>query len=92
MQTGKAVHEIQASKFSTSKITSLGWGVNSTDPKALQGVLGKKDLKEEVEEALNRGLKASGTHVPFDLPTDLAFLDFTDVLPKLSPLPTGGNE
>ena len=86
------MHEIQASRYSTSKVTSLGWGVNSTDPQALQGALGKKGLKEEVEEALNRGLKASGIHVPFDLPTDLAFVDFTDVLPKLSPLPMGGNE
>ena len=86
------MHEIQGGKFSASRISSLGWGLNSTDPKALKGALAEKTLKEEVEEALNRGLKASGVRIPFDLPTDLAFLDFADVLPKLSPLPMGGNE
>ena len=86
------MHEIQGGKFSTGRISSLGWGVNATDPQVLKGALAQKDVREEVEEALNRGLKVSGLQVPFDLPTDLAFLDFADVLPKLSPLPIGGNE
>ena len=81
-QTGKIVHSIDCSSYSKANICCLGWGLNFTSI--------KKDIG--LNDVLSCDNQTQGSDIPLDLPTDLAFLDVEDILPKLSVLPSSGKE
>ncbi|KAK2762196.1 hypothetical protein FQN54_001205 [Arachnomyces sp. PD_36] len=97
--TGKIVHYLPRDSSPSqpinpdAKISCVGWGVNFTDSKAAQAHLQDAEGKLSVDDLLT-----SGTHVPkiallkADLPRELALLDIESSLPKLSTLPTTGND
>lgn len=90
--TGKLMHQIDTSAYSSMQICTLGWGVNfagSRNPRA-------DAEKPKGGAVLDNGFSQKhqleiSDHLP-DLPRDLAFLEVEEVLPRLSPLSSNGKE
>ena len=76
------MHTIDCSAYSEVNICCLGWGLNYT---SIKGAV-------NLDDVFNCDNQASKFETPLDLPTDLAFLDIEDILPKLSALPAVGKE
>lgn len=88
-QTGKQVHLIDCSKYSSSRISCVGWGITFTDGHSLSRRLKNSVGSITVEDVISRNPSVK-LNAPPDLPLDLAFLDVEGSLPKLSPLSSGG--
>ena len=92
VQSGKVVHHIDCSNYSTSKICCLGWGFNFIETyKVIEQIKGAKG-KLTLRDVIDHNPKTKAIENVADLPLDLAFLDVEASLPKLSPLSTGGIE
>ena len=90
--TGKKVHQIDCSKYSKSKISCVGWGVTFTESTSLSQRLQNSKDGVTLEDVISRNPSIRSIDAFPDLPLDLAFLDVEEVLPKLSPLSSGGIE
>lgn len=90
--TGKLMHQIDFSANANSQICCLGWGVNFGDVFTLRTQTEKDGGESSLDDLLNRRNKGDKSHLASDLPRDLAFLDIEPVLPRLSPLSSGGKE
>lgn len=90
--TGKLMHQIDFTAHVNSQICCLGWGVNSGDVFTLRTTFEKVGGELTLDNLLDQRNKGDRSHLPPDLPGDLAFLDIEQVLPKLSPLSSGGKE
>lgn len=78
---------------SNAGISCIGWGANFTDSKAAQGHLQDAEGKLSVDDLLTAGSQLPKVALfKADLPRELALLDIESSLPKLSTLPTTGNE
>ncbi|KAL9035554.1 MAG: hypothetical protein Q9214_006526 [Letrouitia sp. 1 TL-2023] len=90
-QTGKMMYQLDCSAHSTAQICCLGWGYNFLDVDAVKVNIHKLRGVSNLEDVTNLGSQAKPSDFP-DLPTDLAFLDVENMMPKLSTLPAGGQE
>lgn len=97
--SGKTVHYLECHSTSSppvnsnAKISCIGWGVNFTDIKAAREYLQDAEGKLSVEDILTPGAHLpNAAQLKADLPRELALLDIESSLPKLSTLPTTGNE
>lgn len=90
--TGKLMHQIDFTAHANSQICCLGWGVNSGDVFTLRTTFEKVDGEVGLYDLLDQRNKGVKSHLPSDLPGDLAVLDIEQVLPRLSPLSSGGKE
>lgn len=90
--TGKLMHQIDFTAHVNSQISCLGWGINSGDVYTLRNTFEKVGGGLSSDNRFDQRNKAVGSHLPSDLPGDLAFLDIEQVLPRLSPLSSGGKE
>lgn len=90
--TGKLMHQIDFTAHVNSQICCLGWGVNSGDVFTLRTTFENVGGELSLDNPLDQRNKGVRSHLPSDLPGDLAFLDIEQVLPRLSPLSSGGKE
>lgn len=90
--TGKLMHQIDFTAHVNSQICCLGWGINSGDVYTLRTTFEKVGGGLSSDNLFDQRNKAARSHLPSDLPGDLAFLDIEQVLPRLSPLSSGGKE
>lgn len=81
-RTGKTVHRIDCSRYSSATITCIGWGVS----------LAEKESSLDLDDIISRTSLRKPADVPADLPRALDSLDVENLLPKLSPLSSGGVE
>lgn len=86
------MHQIDLTAHVNSQICCLGWGVNSGDAFTLRTTFDKVGGELGLDNLLDQMNKGAKSHLPSDLPGDLAFLDVEQVLPRLSPLSSGGKE
>lgn len=86
------MHQIDFTAHVDSQICCLGWGVNSGDVATLRTTFEKAGEELSLDNLLDQRNKRARSHLPSDLPGDLAFLDIEQVLPRLSPLSSGGKE
>lgn len=86
------MHQIDFSAHTKSQICCLGWGVNFGDVFTLRTQIGNVGGELSVDDLLSQRNKGDKSHLAPDLPRDLAFLDIEQVLPRLSPLSSGGKE
>lgn len=97
--SGKTVHYLTGHSASSlpanrnANISCIGWGVNFTDSKAAREYLETAEGKLSVEDILTTDAQLpNAAQLKADLPRELALLDIETSLPKLSTLPTTGNE
>lgn len=90
--TGKVTHQIDCSTYSTSQICCLGWGVSFIDSPSLSKQLESLRDKLTLNDVISGNPQIDSLDTLPDLPLDLAFLDVENLLPKLSPLSSGGIE
>lgn len=76
------------------KASCLGWGINFTDSKAAQRHLQNAAGHLSVDDLLSPNMHSSkaAAYLSADLPRELALLDISSSLPKLSTLPGTGSE
>lgn len=86
------MHQIDFTAHVDSQICCLGWGVNYGDVATLRTTSEKVSGELSLDNLLDQRNKGARLHLPTDLPGDLAFLDIEQVLPRLSPLSSGGKE
>ncbi|KAL9615153.1 MAG: hypothetical protein Q9167_000359 [Letrouitia subvulpina] len=85
------MYQLDCSAHSTAQICCLGWGYNFLDVDAVKVNIHKLRGVSNLEDVTNLGSQAKPSDFP-DLPTDLAFLDVENMMPKLSTLPAGGQD
>ncbi|KAL6720420.1 hypothetical protein ACLMJK_002342 [Lecanora helva] len=90
--TGKVIHHIDCSLYSNSQVCCLGWGLNFTDTNKVTQQIEKSSGQISLDDIISRNPRLQGSDAALDLPIDLAFLDIEALLPKLSPLSSGGIE
>lgn len=90
--TGKLMHQIDFRAHANSQICCLGWGLNYGDVLTLRTTFEKAGAELSLDNLLDQRNKGAKSHLPSDLPGDLAYLDIEQVLPRLSPLLSGGKE
>lgn len=74
-------------------VSCLGWGVSFTDSKSILQNLQDTGGKVTMDDILSSEIHLSKlTQLKADLPRELALLDIERSLPKLSTLPSTGNE
>ncbi|TQB77042.1 anaphase promoting complex subunit 4 [Monascus purpureus] len=77
-----------------AKVSCLGWGVNFTDGEAAQRHLHDASGRITIEDLLSPDthISKATAYLKADLPRELALLDITSSLPKLSTLPGTGSD
>lgn len=90
--TGKAVHQIDCSKYSNSPLCCLGWGINFTDSSKVSMQVNKLKNELTLDDIISQNPQTKAVDAVPDLPLDLAFLDVEVSLPKLSTLSSSGIE
>lgn len=90
--TGKLMQQIDFSARANSQICCLGWGVNLGDVFTSRTQTEKFGKGLSLDDLLSQRNSRGASHLASDLPRDLAFLDIEQVLPRLSPLSSGGKE
>ncbi|OAX76966.1 hypothetical protein ACJ72_08740 [Emergomyces africanus] len=76
-----------------SCVSCLGWGINFTDGKSALKSLQDAEGRLTVDDLLSTEMQLSKiAQLKADLPRELAMLDMERSLPKLSTLPSTGNE
>lgn len=74
-------------------VSCLGWGMNFTDGKSALKSLQDAEGRLTVDDLLSTEMQLSKiAQLKADLPRELAMLDMERSLPKLSTLPSTGNE
>ena len=86
------VHRVDCARYSDSQICCLGWGVNFTDNDTLSIQLEKLKPHLNLEDIVNQNPEIKAFDIPPDLPKELMSLEVERILPKLSPLSSGGIE
>ncbi|KAK2787269.1 hypothetical protein FQN51_003429 [Onygenales sp. PD_10] len=77
----------------TACVTCLGWGINFTDGKSALKSLKEAEGRLTVDDLLSTEVQLSNVaQLKLDLPRELAMLDMERSLPKLSTLPSTGND
>ena len=91
--SGKAVHRLAGNFDSKSLVSCLGWGVNFTDSKTTRLQLHESSGTLCLDDLLTHSHPAASLeHLKANLPRELALLDIESSLPKLSTLPSTGDE
>ena len=90
--TGKVIYQVKYATHPDSQICYVGWSINSTNDQVLDRPFNGLGPDMSLDDLLKRGNPSINDKEPPDLPSDLAFLEVEAMLPKLSPLSTGGSE
>lgn len=83
---------MDCSPYSKSQICCLGWGINFTESSKVSDQIRKLKGEVTLDDIIARNPAANAMDEVLDLPLDLASLDIEALLPKLSPLSSGGIE
>ncbi|KAL8642534.1 MAG: hypothetical protein Q9228_000798 [Teloschistes exilis] len=90
--TGKVMYRKKSLTSSKAPICHLGWATHFTDIQAVRISLAQPADHLTLDELIKSVEKATETSGVPDLPTELALIDVSTSLPKLSTLPIGGSQ
>ena len=89
--TGKTIYRVDCSSYSDSQICCLGWSVVLSERNGLNEFV-NQNSHLDLDDFIGRNPQIKNSDTPADLPKDLAFLEIEGLLPRLSPLSSGGIE
>ena len=90
--SGKIMYEKDYSTPSKAPICCLGWASNFTDVAAIRKRMANRESGVVLDDLMTSTDEASSPEYAPELPIDLAFIDITNTLPKLSALPVAGSQ